>query len=99
IADRVGDAPKKSHPIPYIQLMALAVKVNGNAVDIFHHNVWKSQPGRTAIQQSRNSGMLEVCKDLALGSKPLQGGLAQQNRPHQLDRDLLSKLIDRKSVV
>src|SRR5687768_8169013 len=56
--------------------MRLAVLVDGQTVDILHHEIREPLAARAAVKKPRDVRMLESREDLALVSKALQHGVA-----------------------
>ena len=90
-----ADRLKKRQPLPDVQAVEVAVCVHPDAVDVFHHQVWHTVPGRAAVEQSRDIGMIEVGQDLAFVLQSKLGLRIDQPVPAHLDCNELVELLIR----
>jgi hypothetical protein len=90
-----ADLLEESQPLLRPQVLALAIEVEADAIDIFHHQVRHALPGRAAVQQAGDVRVVEVGEDLPLGAKATRQRVARQSAVDELDCDLLAKLLVR----
>src|SRR6185436_7839597 len=67
--------------------------IDANSLDVFHHQVRKSVGRRSAVDQSRDVGMVEASKYLALQAEAAEDFLRVHSALHQLDGDALLELV------
>jgi hypothetical protein len=69
--------------------MALAVFVEGQSLDVLHHEVRQSVFGRVAIEQARDVRVVEARKDLPLIPESAQHRICVHAALDELDRGLV----------
>ena len=92
VAHGVGDPAEQREALPGGQRMRVAVRVQRDAVDVLHHQIRHAFGRRAAVNQLRDTRMVERREDLPLGAKAPQAVLAQ-HAAHDLDRHALMKVV------
>src|SRR5262249_52984126 len=80
-----ADLTEQLKPLRDRKLKCIAVGVDAVALDQFHDQVWNPVFRGSAIQKTRDVGMIEGSEDLPLMSKALQQDRAVVSAPDQLD--------------
>ena len=75
------------------QASAVAILVDGDTLDIFHHQVGQAPVRRAAVEEPNDVGMIERCQGLPLVPKPAYHVFAGQVRQHDFDCDSLTVLV------
>src|ERR1017187_4738010 len=70
-------------------MIALAISMDGNAIDVLHHQEWFPFAGYAAVQQPGDQWVVEPGKHLALEPEPLPEKVCGQGQVNQLDGYLL----------
>jgi hypothetical protein len=77
--------------LPNPKTAAPAIFVDRQAFDVLHDKIWLSIGSRTAIEQTRDIGMLETREDLPFLSEPIDNQIGFHALTDELDRHLFSK--------
>ena len=86
---RLAHAQEQGQTPVHGQLLAVAVPVDGLALDQFHDQVRQALRGGATVEQPRNVRMIEVRQYLAFGAEPLEHVACVVAGPDELDRDFL----------
>src|ERR1035437_3590776 len=70
-------------------MIVLAKSMDGNSIDVLHHQEWFPFAGYAAVQQPGNQWVVEPGKHLALEPEPLPEQVRGQGQINQLDGYLL----------
>ena len=89
----VADGTEQREPFGHRQTPPGGVVVDGNAVDILHHQIWQPVPGDAAIQQPGNDGMLQVCQNLPLATEAAHCFTIHSAERNHFNRHLFTELL------
>ena len=89
VLDRRANAYEQLETLAHEQGAAVAVVVDGLAIDMLHHQVRRSVVELPAVDQTRDGGMGECGEDVPLAVQPaaqagMQGGVVQYLDGHRL---------------
>src|SRR5271165_1123232 len=68
------------------------ILLDGNAIDVFHHQIRRTAGGDATIEQARNVWVIEIGQNLAFVAEPGGDGFILEGTSDQLDRDLHTEL-------
>src|SRR5690606_17165319 len=74
---------------------AVAVAIDRHAVDVLHDEIGRAFRRGTAVQETRDVGMIEVGEDLAFAEQPLFRLGIDEPVANELDGDLLAEALVR----
>jgi hypothetical protein len=92
VLDSSTNVAKKTQPMRNVQLMLIAVTVNGNPFNQFHHEIRGSFIRRATIHQPRDVGMVKTGQNLSLVAEAFEQGHCIPAATYYLDRHLFRVL-------
>jgi hypothetical protein len=93
VVDGVADFAKEAEAIFDAEAVMIAVFVDGHALDEFHDEVGRAVVGGSAVEESRDVGVLELGEGLAFGAEAPPRGFVGEAASDDLDGDALLVLI------
>ncbi len=93
VANRVTHVEEQSQALANRKLAVVAIAIDRLALDVLHHEVRPAVLRHAAVDEPRDAGMLEACKDLTLGDESVEHVLGIETAADELDRHVLAVLI------
>src|SRR5262245_34110166 len=93
VGNRGADFAKKFQTFWDRERLFVAILVDRQPIDVFHHKVRQPVLCRSAVQQSRDVWMIEPRQNLPLVPKMSQHGVSVRAAFDQFDRNLLTILV------
>src|SRR5262245_21860574 len=91
-ADGPTDLSKDIEAYSNSKLIGVTVRIERQAIDIFHNEIRKSIGRGTAADEKCDVGMAQFCEDLTLITKALEDQVGVHPALYELKRDRLVKL-------
>src|SRR5437016_564962 len=88
-----ADLAKQHQALSSREPLGVAVLIDGAALDVLHHEIWKTIGSRAAFEQTRDVWMFQIGEDLPLHHEPTQDDVRVHAAVDELDGDLLAILI------
>ncbi len=92
VMDRRADRPKQFEPTIRRKQVFVAISIDRQAFDVFHHQIRQPVVGRPSVEQPGDVRMIKPREGLTLPAKAADDLVCVHPPPDQLDRDLLLEL-------